>query len=427
MEFSSFFWLEDIMPNTATHQWSACLILAGFLASGCAPDEEKIFNPDYVSPNPPAVISSVDPPDSGLAVADYLTISGSNFTSPPQSNQVTFDAVAAPVVSGSPTSLVVQAPNYVKDSVALRIAAFKADKFSNTVYYHLKAAVGEFGDLSREEEGLAVATDVAGNLYAGVLYGVGTKIVRVTPAGVRSDFGIYSTDGSRRIQGMKMGPNATLYIAATRGLQRGIWTFAAGDPVPPAAPNYVSFPGRSPSDLDFDPLKNIWVSFFLTNVVASVDGAKGVRYFPLVGPGRSIRFFGSHIYVAGNFMLTPGDTTRGVVRAEVFAADSLGPFEVYYDLSTLYGSLPYEAYAVTFSSDGFMYVGTDSPDGIVLVTPGGGSSQAYYKPLFQPRIISFAWGDATTLYCTRSASTVALSHIFAIKSKKTSAPYYGFQ
>ena len=79
--------------------------------------------------------------------------------------------------------------------------------------------------------------------------------------------------------------------------------------------------------------------------------------------------------------------------------------------------------SITFSSDGTLYIGTDSPDGLVIVS----SSKTYTAP-FQAYHASFgtglsflAWGSADDLY---ASTTNGILLKFTVRGKK-SATYYG--
>ncbi|MEK6572545.1 MAG: hypothetical protein AABZ61_14320, partial [Bacteroidota bacterium] len=135
---------------------------------------------------------------------------------------------------------------------------------------------------------------------------------------------------------------------------------------------------------------------------------------------RSLRVYNGYVYIAAN-----ADNVDKIWRFPIISSDSLGPAEIYFNFSEKYGVSGAGAYAITFSSDGEMYVGTDGPAGIILVHPDK-SWEQYYPGLFQPQTLLFAWGSGSTLYLTRSG-TVASHTIFKVNTQKTSAPYYGRQ
>ena len=54
-----------------------------------------------------------------------------------------------------------------------------------------------------------------------------------------------------------------------------------------------------------------------------------------------------------------------------------------------------------------------------------GTHEGLYPGLFQPSIISFAWGVGTYLYATREANADLPQTILKIQMLKESAPYFG--
>ncbi|MCX6142384.1 MAG: hypothetical protein NTZ35_04115, partial [Ignavibacteriales bacterium] len=109
-----------------------------------------------------------------------------------------------------------------------------------------------------------------------------------------------------------------------------------------------------------------------------------------------------------------------VWRAQI-SASGLGTPETYFDFAAAYPTN--SALAITFSSDGILYIGTDSPDGLVVVNPDKSYSVPFaaYKSLYSPSFLSLAWGAADDLY---ASSTAGVLMKITVRGKK-SAPYYG--
>ncbi len=172
------------------------------------------------------------------------------------------------------------------------------------------------------------------------------------------------------------------------------------------------------ADLDFDNSGNIWAAGTGTAFFRIKSTERSVKPFPFTGAVRSVRVFGNYLYLGGK-----RDSLEKVWRYRIFSADSVGPEEEYFNLSAVYGVNMGGVYAITFNSDGDMYVGTDAADGIRLVHPGG-TSEPMYPPLIAPQPIGFAWGSGSTLYYSRGGA--AATHVIIwVNAEKTSAPYYG--
>jgi len=78
---------------------------------------------------------------------------------------------------------------------------------------------------------------------------------------------------------------------------------------------------------------------------------------------------------------------------------------------------------ITFSSDGDLYIGTDAPEGVVVVHQGG-ASQPLYPGTLSPEPVAFAWGKGSNLYIARLGAT-SVHEMLVVNTLKLSAPYYG--
>jgi hypothetical protein len=129
-----------------------------------------------------------------------------------------------------------------------------------------------------------------------------------------------------------------------------------------------------------------------------------------------VRVFGGHLYFAAS-------TASGeqIWRAPI-SADDLGTPEVYFDLSAAYSGEGLISTSITFSADGFLYIGTNGPEFVVVVAPNKSfaSPYSYYTGLFGTGTSVLAGGSEDALY----AST-QLGGLLKISTRKSSAPYYG--
>jgi hypothetical protein len=388
------------------------LALSALWLIGCeAENVTSLYDPNATY-RPDPVISSVSPSDRAFAGIDVLTITGQNFSSVPAENFVYFDDQLGAVQSASTTSLTVKAPVLVKNGINLRIAVFKASKFSNTIPYNLEAAVEEFFNFVEVDEPWSLACDAQDNVYTSLLStGLGVGVKKVTPAGL-SDYSPKPSGTPTRYSGMKFGPGGFLYGVT---LERRILQVPVGGGTPV---NWVVIANTSLrlSDLDFDREGNLWAA---GNVdLHRVKPDKTVKSFPFVGTVRSARIFNGAIYLAGG-----RDNVEKIWRVPIVSADEVGPEEVYFDFAAKYTGT---ALSITFAADGDLYVGTDGPESIVAVHPDK-SSEPLYPGLFPTSGLSFAWGTGDFLYITQqsdAASGISQTILRANMLKK-GAPYYG--
>lgn len=394
---------------------AAAVSFALLISGGCSIESTpSLFDPEYKG-KPDPVITSVSPP-SGLAGVTRVTITGSNFSAVKEENLVFFDAVSAQVLQASATQLVVLAPDVIKDSIKVRVGVLGAERFSNTVYHKLDAAVVEMRGISLAEEPWATAVDAEGNIYVSLLIdgrAGGVKKFRVD--GARSDYAAARFE--TKYQSLKFGPDRLLY---------GAWNVRAlaqlpGENVSPIL--WVTLPiGTKIYDFDFDAQGNIWAAGD-NPAIYRVKPDKSIKSFPLAANIRYVRVYSNYLYLAGRHY---ADSHEKVVRYQILSSDSLGPQEVYFNFSTSPIGAPGKSiYAIAFTSQGDMLVGTDLSDPILLVRPNG-SAEPFYPGLMEPTVHILVWGKGTELLAIRgTAAAGAVSNslkLLRINAQVSGAP-----
>jgi len=379
------------------------------LVSSCSnPKNGSLFDPNAAT-NPQPIISSVSPAGSAYAGMDTIIINGTNFSTTLAENTVLFNTTIAALVKSTTTQITLVAPLVALDSVAIRINVFGADLFSNTFQYKLKAGIATFGGLQSTEAGTALLTDNAGNLYAGYsILGIEAGISKFTPAGVRSSYAP-ATAGVAFWSGFKMGPGG--YIYGVRNV-RALYRYSPGGGS--SAVLWTQVVGTTFTDIEFDQSGNLWAGGNNANIYRIAQD-KTVSSYSFVGAVHSMRVYNGYLYFSAKT-----DAGEKIWRAQI-SASGLGNPEIYFDFALAYpANVPA---VITFSSDGILYIGTDSPDGLVVVNPDKSYSAPFaaYKSLYTPGFFSLAWGAADDLYAT---STSGVLMKFTIRGKK-SAPYYG--
>jgi hypothetical protein len=386
------------------------VVLVILFVSGCDnPKTGSLYDASAVS-KPAPTITSVSPAGSAFAGMDTIVISGTNFSSVPAENTVYFNTTAATLLKVTTTQITLMAPLVTLDSVAIRVAVFGSDLFSNTSQYKLKAGAAAFGGLLSSELATSLATDASGNLYSGYSSsGTEAGLVKITAAGTRSNYAP-GTAGVAAWTSLKMGPGGAIFGARN---VRAVYQFAKGGGS--SATLWVALPtGTFASDIDFDQSGNLWVGGNNSNIYR-IASDKTVTPFPFVGSVHSMRVYNGYLYFAART-----DAGEKIYRAQI-SSSGLGNPEVYFDFAASFpANLPL---VITFSSDGILYIGTDSPSGIIVVNPDKSFSAPFsaYNKLYSPSFLSFAWGAADDLYAT-SASGILMK--FTVRGKK-SAPYFG--
>lgn len=398
----------------------AILLVAALMLvlAGC---DSNDYPPSLYDPNAKtsaaAVISAVDPASVALSGVTMITFTGSNFSTVKEDNIVYFNAEKGTVLEASSTMLKVRAPIYVSDSIAIRIAVKNSELFSNKWTYKLEAAQENLLTLTPAEIPYGIATDAAGNVYASLIVsnaGAGVKIV--TPGAEK--YVDYAPKGGETFwTAMKMGPGNVLYCA--RNL-KGIFTIAAAAAKPAT---FASSGLGNIYDLDFDASHNLWGVGNNTDIYR-VKPDKSITKFPFTANLKSVRVYNGYLYVAGK-----KDNADKVWRFAI-NGETLGAAEEYFDFSAKVGGGA-SVYCITFSADGYMYVGTDAAEAIFIVSPTG-SFEPLYPGQFFPKTLLFAWGPGASLYMTREQVLEGdqikyAQTIIRINTQKESAPYYGLQ
>lgn len=357
------------------------------------------------------VISSVAPSDAALAGVSEVTINGSNFSTVPENNLVFFGTAKATVLSASATQLIVKAPVLIKNNIEIKIAVQDAENFSNKVVYNLLEAAGEYYAFKDFETPYALTIDNDNNIYFSLVSSnVGQGVMKLTPGGVLTNFA--PKGGETFYNNLKMGKNNTLYGARNA---RAIFAIAEG--VSPAV--FVTFPtGTVITELDFDTNDNIWAGGKGDNIY-SVDINKNTNAFPINYTVNAIRVFDNYLYAAG-----ASDTEEAVWRYNIVSPTELGAAEKYFDVSGIFGLGNISVNAITFSSDGDLYLGTDQDDPIIVVHPDK-TYENLYPGLTHPSVYAFTWANNNNLFYTREANGNFSQTIIRVDMQKPGAPYYG--
>ena len=380
------------------------------LLNSCTkPENNSLYDPNATY-GPQPTITSISPTGSAVAGIDTIIIQGTNFSSVLAGNSVFFNTSPATLLAATTTQIVLKAPLVPSDSIGVRVVVQGVIPFSNTAQYKLKAAVATFGGLLANDTSTSLATDANGNLYCAYLsHAIEAGVSKFTPAGVRSTYAP-ATAGVAQWTSLKMGPGGYMYAARNF---RALYRYSPGGGS--SAALWLAFPtGTAIADIDFDQSGNCWGGGNNSNIYR-IDQSKTITTFPFVGNVHSVRVYSGYLYFAAKT-----DAGEKIWRATI-SASGLGTPELYFDFAAVYPtSVPL---AITFSSDGAMYVGTNSPDGLLIVNSNKTYSAPYgvYNASFGTGLGYFAWGNADDLYASTSNGILLK---FTIRGK-TSAPYYG--
>jgi len=387
--------------------------LAVLSSGGCLVNDETgtVYDPNAVSPRPNPTVTSISPQGGAFAGVDTLILAGTNFSVAVAENTVYFDKSPATPFSATSSQLKLVAPLALGDKISVKVAVRGAFLFSEPISYSLTAAVVSFGTLGPTDAAGGLATDATGNLYAAIKGETSNaKIYKITPAGVKTEYAP-ETGGTPRWGALRLGPGGYFYAARS---VRAVYRFNPGGGS--AAALWVAFPsGVFITDFDFDQSENLWAGGNNTNLYL-IKQDKTTKSFPFAGNVRGLRVHSGHLYFAANTA-----SGEAIWRAPI-SGDNLGTPEVYFDLTAAFSGKNLVPTSITFSSDGYLYIGTNAPEFVVIVTPTKASGAPYkaYTTLFGTGTLSFAWGSGDALYASSQSGA-----LMKISTRKSSAPYYG--
>jgi hypothetical protein len=391
------------------------LVTFSLLIVSCTDDTTPTVYQDLPNGETP-VISSVSPPDSVIAGVTDVTIVGQNFSPVPEDNIIYFNEYIAEILQSSETQLIVKTPNFVSDSVEIKISVKGAPLFSDSYMIDLKPAVIEIYNFQDFEVPYALTTDENNQIYFNiVLNGVSTgmntisggEIVQYSPKGGESFYTDIKYAGNGIIYGTR-NPPVRAFFASEAG----------------ASPRAIAMADQSAKlqSLDIDNNGNIWVGGSGGNIYRVTPDEVDKKSFPFEPTIQSLRYFDGYLYAAAKV-----DSVQYIYRFEIISSDSLGDSEEYYNISA---NLPdYEVNTITFSEDGKLFMGTNAegvdPNAIVYLSTDNNIIQWYPNVIAGP-VMTFAWDKGTFLYYVRERVVdLQQQKIIKINMAMAGAPYYG--
>lgn len=412
------------------------LIASLLVLSSCdTPGSNSLFKED-VTFKPAPTISAVNPAVEFFAGFQTITLTGSNFSTVTGENNVWFNNVKATVISASATQLVVNTPNYVADSIGIKINVTGALEFSNSVTYKLTALFEDATVMPPNTVPFGAGIDAAGLLYVSLIGGgVPAGVSRFNVNGVETLNYVPVQGWSYRV--IKIGPDGGAYMLRVAGGVPLVYRSPSGGG---ATTNWGTSVGRA-EDFDFDEDNFMWVvganetnTAVNQSIVRIQDNGATRSYvrFPFVANGHAVKVFGDFLYVAG---------TRGgnpfVWRFPVNPADNtLGAEELVADIGTAYNTAVVPR-AITIATDGTVFVALSGATFDVLpstsasmlaISPAGAVSEFY--PGVIPGIIMKMQalpGTQKILTTILPFATGQKQRLITLNVQKNLAPYHGIE
>jgi len=414
------------IPKIKIKIFSIILILA-FSFISCEEEAPlEVYTDDPGAPSPK--INSITPSDSVYSFVTQIRITGENFSSSTDAvngNRVYFDNQPGTIISATSTEIVVLSPDISGDSLKLKVVAPPAIPIAEYYPYEIFASVDKIEQFNPLESVTAIELDPEANLFAFVTDSLRGRIYKVTPGGVKTEYG---TAPFPSASDMKFAPGGYLYIQQSGS--RNIHRIAPGGG---AAQVFISLPNNNDRMryYDFDENQNLFASGIRTGIFAiNHQSGNAVKVGSYANHDiKSIRVYNGFVYVAATYNGTNTSfPPEGVWRSQILSANGdLGNPEVVFDWSVTgfkAGSLA--GIPITFSSAGDMFIGIDG-DNSILIVHSDKTYEYLYPGFINPTSQQIVWGNGKFLYQNRVSSDVSIRGVYKIYTDRFGAPYYGRQ
>src|SRR5574341_780489 len=376
-------------------------LLLGLLLAACESykDTPLVYDPNAPSGATP-VIRSLEPQGAAFAGYTEVRLIGENFSPRMEDNVVYFGAEKAELKSASATELRVIPPNLVAENLTVKVVVANALAIAQFSPYNLKSVSSEYGGFTDLDLVYSLALDANENLYADLRgQGAASVVYKITPQGEKTEFG--RTDFPQAIE-MHIGPGVELYLHRSLG---NLFKIGAGGG---GSQPFATLPSRTAS-FDFDANGNIFAAGNRSGMfVVNSGGAPAATGKFLAFDVRSVRIFNDFVYAAALYAGTdPTIPKSGIWRSQILSATgNLGNEELVFNWLNSGEFATKRFFAITFSQDGEIYVGTNHTDPLLRILPNG-SAETVYKGLLKPDATHIVWGNGDFLYMNRGSTLPA--------------------
>ena len=405
---------------------------------GCENNYPDPIWPPSDGSKPTPVITDIDP-DTSYSGIGVVTIIGQNFSANMTENQVFFNGAAGKVLSATTTSIEVQVPNLVEDSILIQVdvkGAFLFGEYgghgSADVPFILEDALIKYlaVDATRTIGGLAC--DLSDNIYTVLSSPRGIVQIAVPDC---TDLYQYSPSPTQIGYGMKWGPGGYLYmVRKNKNLYR----------VLPDASNFEIFARvqENVQDLDFDANGNIFTGG-KDGLIFRVSSAGDTATVARLGEYdiTCIRVYDSYVYSVLDYQ--GSDTTavqRGIWRNQILdASGNLGSNEFMFDWDLYAGTTGPNITSMVVDENGMFYLGNsyinnNDNEAITKLDVMTGFAEPLYQEILKIGVDNLCWGNSNYLYIHRyvgvlqgDGSYVYTRELLRLAMPLNSAPYYGRQ
>ena len=412
----------------------AALVVGGM--AGCKYDvAEPLYDTPVVPGTAPPTITGIVPAGSAGPGVNTITINGTNFsgaidTSAIHSANVDTTIVYSGVYFSSPsttapaevielstTSIKVRRPNLAADSCTVKVVPSKALVAAKFGPYKIAQVIQKNGSFLDNVDLSVVAVDNSENLY--VVYTGTRTIYKVTPTGVKTTVGV----ATRAPTDARIGPGGKLYLT---GNNRSIEVV---DLQADTVGRWLQLPaGRVVKFGDFDANGYFYTAGTRSQLVIVTPSLSVIQTGLYAADDvLGIRVYNGYVYLA---VQAPAGTSPSLAiwkhsLDSVAINGHLGGKQLVLNLdATQFASRTIKAF--TFSANGTIYIGTDSPDPLLILDPTTSQLDYFYKGIAPSYCKHFYWGKGNYLYFISGNTSPAQEWtVYRVDMGTTGAPYFG--
>ncbi|HEX9935350.1 MAG TPA: IPT/TIG domain-containing protein [bacterium] len=354
--------------------------------TGCEFDvAQPQWNKDFTA-SPTPVINQIEPAHTAAAGVNFITIRGLNFEGVPDTNSVYFGVKPVEIVQKSGTAIVVRRPNLVTDSCTVKVVVDRALAIAQFGPYRIDPVLNKYGSFLDNAELSAVAVDNAENLY--VMETSSKKIVKVTPDGVKTTVGT----ATRTPTDAKIGPDGNLYLVENNRAIDQV-NLATG-----VVKRWTQLPsGKVAKFGDFDANGYFYTGGTNTDLVVVAPNLSVTS----AGFYASDDIFAIHVYNDAVYVVSRKSNSEDpakIWKHQIDANGNVGAQSLVLDMKTTGGFSSRLIRSMIFSSNGTLYLATDSVDPILVVDLATMQVDYFYKGIVPPYCKDFCWGSGNYIY-----------------------------
>ncbi len=368
-------------------------------------------------------ITQINPALEARPGVNTITITGKNFATLPDSNTVYISrmdgdksTVTADILSSSSSSITIYRPNVVSDSCRFVIVSPKALVVAQSGLYKIDPVLTKYGSFLDNKQLGVVAGDKDENLY--VIYSINKTIFKITPDGQKTQL---NTLAKYQPYCGRIGPDGKLYLMESK---------SSIDVIDVQLDTSTQFKvGANVKCGDFDSQGNLFVAGSSSDLVTvAPDGTTKLSGSFASDVILDIRVYGDYVYLIDTTKNpTASRPLKSIQRCHIdYANHTVGSPELVLDWATTGEYASRTMTGITFSSDGKMYIATNSSDPILMVDLSTNSISILYKNILPSLCKQFFWGNGTYLYIiTGNTSNPAVDWtLYRVDAGFIGAPFY---